>query len=249
MSIIELAITKGTDPDSLAKLVDLQERVRKSEAEKAFNLAFSAFQDECPAVGHDAEGYKSEYSYASLPQIVAVIKPYLAKHRLSYSFDSRVDGQSITVICTIRHVDGHCLPAQYTAPVDGTKMMNALQKAASAITYGKRHALCEALGIVTADSDDDGRSATPRPRPDARSDAPQQAPRDNRVTKEEMANLFNEWQRQLGEGVPETERRAKFFVWANKATDGAIAVADADQMKKWTRELWSICMDRLEVPF
>ena len=252
MSIIELAITKGTDPDSLAKLVDLQERIRKAEAEKAFNEAIQAFQSECPPIPHDCEGYKGEYNYASLPRIIETIKPHLRSHRLSYSFDSETNGQTMLIKCTIHHVDGHSRTSQTQMAIQGTKMMNSPQMSASALTYGRRHTLCAALGLVTADSDDDGRNAEPRPRPDARGDAPQQTPRDQRVTVDEMKELTALWTKARGGSFPESEHKAKFAEWAVAATQGAIILEDARRQSKWTRDLWEQCMDRLEseeVPF
>ena len=59
----------------------------------------------------------------------------------------------------IRHKAGHAVPISYDLPMpDKVTGQNAAQQMGSATTYGRRYALCAALGIVTGE-DDDGLAA------------------------------------------------------------------------------------------
>jgi hypothetical protein len=59
--------------------------------------------------------------------------------------------------------------------------MSSLHKSASTLTYCRRYALTLALGLTTADTDDDGRGiTTPSPQPGANPASPKVAPRSER---------------------------------------------------------------------
>lgn len=191
-SLIQQAIEKGIDADALSKLVDLQERVQKHNAEMAFNEAMQSFQGECPVIPHDKSGggNPAKYTYASLPQIVATIRPFLNEHGFAYSFDCVTEQDRMITTCTVSHVAGHSRTHSIMIKICGTSAMSQPQMAASALTYGRRYALCAALGIVTADTDDDcnagagGRpdsGVNPSPRPD-----PRVAPRGERTVDPEV---------------------------------------------------------------
>jgi hypothetical protein len=175
LSIIERAIEKGIDAETMSKLVDLQERIQRNQAESEFNQAMLAFQNDCPLVLHDKNGDQNRYTYASLARIVQTIKPTLAQHGLTFSFDSSTTENEMTIVCTIAHVAGHSRKHAISMQLAGTRAMNQPQMAASALTYGRRHALCAALGIVSADTDDDCQSVPPREQ--ARNPPPRPEPR------------------------------------------------------------------------
>jgi hypothetical protein len=53
---------------------------------------------------------------------------------------------------------GHSQESDFTVPIDEKAFMNAPQKVASALTFAKRYAFCNAFGILTGDEDNDGQS-------------------------------------------------------------------------------------------
>lgn len=175
LSIIEKAIEKGIDAETMSKLVDLQERLQRNQAEAAFNQAMLDFQCACPVVLHDKAGDQNRYTYATLPRIVQTIRPVLAEHGLTFSFDSVTSETEMTITCTIAHVAGHSRKHSVAMQISGTRAMSQPQQAASALTYGRRHALCAALGIVSADTDDDCQSVPPKEQ--ARNPPPRPEPR------------------------------------------------------------------------
>jgi hypothetical protein len=167
-ALLQQAITAGTSPETLEKLVALQERIMSHDARAQFVRALSQFQAQCPAIVKrktvkDRSG-RLLYAYAPLEDIVATVRPLLADLGLSYSFDSDTDENGkITVTCTIRHEAGHEERTVVAIPNTQGHNTNAAQNAGIALTYGQRYAFCGALGITTADEDQDGNSEKLKP--------------------------------------------------------------------------------------
>ena len=80
INLIDKAITKGTDIASLEKLMDLQERWEKSQAQKAFNHALAQFQQQCPTLIKKKDGHNCKYT--PLGDIIAQIKDVLFNNGL-----------------------------------------------------------------------------------------------------------------------------------------------------------------------
>ena len=160
-SLVQLAIEKGVDVAVLERLVALQERVTERNAELAMAEALSRFQEECPPVPRvgTAEVKKNgvkqyEYHFAPLEKIAEVIRPFLQKHGLSYAHDAEVGNGSVTVTCTLQHVDGAKRTATFTGPFDNSGGKNPLQAVGSARSYGRRYTLIDVLGLMTEEDDD-----------------------------------------------------------------------------------------------
>lgn len=218
-SMLELAIQNKIDPAAMEKLVELYERVSAKRAEMAFNVAMSNFRAQCPAIVKNRDGYQGAYRYADLPEITKVADPFLHKNGLSYTWNMKIEADAVTMTCNVRHVEGHTGSSEFTCKGTGTKMMNSAQVVASAMTYGKRNSLVNALGLVV-DDDDDGRRAAPMPTPDADPTAPKVLPRAERaavvdgppvVTKEQLNALYNSWRRKFREPAGTAD---KFNNWA-----------------------------------
>jgi hypothetical protein len=172
-----LAIVQRTDidPDRLEKFLDLQIKMENRQAERSFNEALAGFQGECPIIQRTrkveftaASGKTTKYNYSPLDEIVHIIKPLLDKYGLSYSFNVQAGEKSSKLLTKIRHKDGHSETTELefeTLHDDGR--MNLSQRRKSAITFTKRAGLENALGIVTAEEDDDARRAIDNPATEA----------------------------------------------------------------------------------
>jgi len=165
--LIELAIQKGATIEMLERLLALRERIQKDEAEKAFLQAMSAFQAECPVITRkkkvlNKDGRTVRYCYAPLDDIFKQVQPIIGKHGLSYDVETRMintaEFKGIESIVTVFHVLGHSKKSAFSVPVDLESYMTDQQKWASAQTFAKRYAFCNAFGILTADEDNDGNS-------------------------------------------------------------------------------------------
>lgn len=239
-TLIAQAIEKGTPVDTMERLLAMAREVKAEQAREAFNMSLAAFQSDCPVIAKTHKGHNSHY--AKLEDIVAQTQAIRQKHGLHYAFDTKQEPAAITVVCRITHAGGHTETSSATFPIDAKAAgMNDQQKVASAITYAKRYALMNALGIVVADEDND--AAYPNPAPPA--DATQQKvkPRAERtpaaVTVDDLKALFAQWRARSGQ----SDRQA-FVAWARPII-GAADGADLTKTSVWTREGFDKCTEAM----
>ena len=164
MQLMQAMIEKGTTPEQLEKMLDLQERWEAAQARKSFAAAMAGFQANCPTILKSKKA--DRYSYAPLDEILRTIRPHLDATGLSISFNTSTKDAVITAFCTVTHRDGHSVTSEFSAPVDPAMKVNDTQKAGSANSYAKRYALMNALNLVGSEFDDDGYSAAKPVNPD-----------------------------------------------------------------------------------
>lgn len=198
-NLIELAIEKGANIDTIERLMALYERERADKARKEFHKALSEFQSIVPPIKHNKQGYEKRYSYADLDQIIKTIQKPLKDcgFSVSYKFrdvkkDSNINmnalleetrkfdidkkkaalleniirsilsEKDIEVTCVITHIEGHSEETTMIGPEDYSGSKNSIQSRGSSTTYLERYALIGALGLVTADADNDGGNHKPQ---------------------------------------------------------------------------------------
>lgn len=161
-SFIEQGIKANATVETMEKLFSLREKVKASHAKEEFVKAMSKFQADCPTIKKNKDvrekpekGGKLRYSYASLDSIVSQVKKNLQECGLSYSTNVTNQQGFVTATCTITHVLGHREESSFQIPIDESAYMSAPQKYASALTFAKRYAFCNALGILTGEDDID----------------------------------------------------------------------------------------------
>lgn len=164
-SLIALAIQQGADVEKLERLMALSERWNAAQAKTAYYKSIADFQAVCPILKKTKEvdfgnktGGKTHYKYAPLSEIVETIREPLKASGLSYRWEIE-DAESIRVTCIVTHVAGHSERTAMSAEPDNSGAKNLIQQRGSALTYLQRYTLIGALGITSADTDDDGRSA------------------------------------------------------------------------------------------
>lgn len=158
-----LAIQHGADPAVLQKLIEIQAQWEAMQARKAYVKAMAAFKTDCPAVlKKDAEvdftssRGRTHYKHATLGGIVLSITPLLSQNGLSVSFETEQKENRVGVTCHITHELGHRESTKLSGPNDDSGNKNAIQAVGSAVTYLQRYTLLAALGLATAEQDDDG---------------------------------------------------------------------------------------------
>ncbi len=144
--------------DTLAKLMDLQERWEKTQARKAFDAAVAAAKAQIPVIGKNATGHNSK-RYADFSAYARVVDPILGAHGLGYRFRTVQDDKSIRTTCILFHKDGHSEENTLVGPADASGSKNAIQAIGSTLTYLQRYSLVQALGLAAAE-DDDGRAGS-----------------------------------------------------------------------------------------
>jgi len=164
-TLIAEAVKQGASVETLEKLIELQERVKATYAKEQFIQALAAFQSECPIIektkkvlGKDG---KVRYQYAPLDSIVVQIRGILTKNNLSYTIDTKNENEMIVATAKITHTLGHSETSSFAIPIDKEGYMTTPQKYASALTFAKRYALCNALGILTGEEDTDATDVGP----------------------------------------------------------------------------------------
>jgi len=161
-----IAAQSGISIDMLTKFMDLAERHRKSEAEKAYNKAFAAFQANIPDISKDKNvdyttksGARIKYKHATIGNIVKHATMELSKHGLAHRWLTVQNGKEITCTCILKHVDGHSEQSQMTAGADESGNKNPIQSISSTKKYLMRYTFEDVTGIAVLDTDDDARGS------------------------------------------------------------------------------------------
>lgn len=162
-TLVQIALDQGADLDRLERLMNMQERWEKREAEKAYNRAFAAFKAEEITIKRGKvrkDGPLKGQAYAELSDYVDAITPALSKHGLSASWKPTRDEKDwIEVTCTLKHVDGHFETASLGGGPDTGPGRNMIQARASAVKYLERYTLQAVCGVADSGDDDDGNGA------------------------------------------------------------------------------------------
>ncbi len=163
--LIAQAITAGASIDTLERLLAMRDKWMKDKAREAFVVAVAAFQTECPVIKKtknvlNKDGRTVRYSYAPLDSAIAQMKKPLQKNGLTYRWEAKTENGKITATAIITHTLGHQETSSFEVGVDVDGFMSGPQKNASALTFAKRYALFNVLGIATGDEDDDSLSVS-----------------------------------------------------------------------------------------
>ncbi len=158
---LQTALQTGRSPEELGKLVELYERMEARQARKDFFAALTAFQNECPPIkkGSTASitsqrtGGKYSFTYADLEEIAKIVNPILARHGLSYAWNTTATEKMLTADFVLRHVGGHSETSSFTLPIENASGMSPQQKVGAAAMYAKRQSMSAGLGVITTDDE------------------------------------------------------------------------------------------------
>lgn len=167
--------------------------MNRSETITALAAAFAAFgaevtnppQNRTANVPTKAGGTYS-YSYADLGDVVAHVRPVLAKHGLSITQELEVKPDRVEVTTFILHKTGEYMaykPLALPAPEQHTP-----QGYGGVITYARRYSLMAALGLAS-DADDDAAAASGRQAATQKTAAPRTAANGRKVTDKQMGKI------------------------------------------------------------
>lgn len=159
-ALISQAITANLPVETMERLFALREKVKAEQAKEAFVSAMAKFQAECPIIEKtkivkDKTGAE-RYRYAPLDAIVSQVKKPLGENNLFYSFEEIKDAEFVTAVCKVTHSLGHSETSSFKIPIGAEAFMTDAQKYGARMTFAKRYAFCNALGILTGDEDNDG---------------------------------------------------------------------------------------------
>lgn len=217
-SLIRYAIEQKGGVDTLERLMAVRRELNSERSKEEFDRALAAFQAECPVVQKrkqvmNKDNRSVRYRYAPLDDIVLQVKEILQKHGFSYSLDTIIEGPSVKAICKITHSAGHSQLSSFQVPIDKDAYMTNQQQFASALTFAKRYAFCNAFGILTGDEDTDGAGNKEKPQ------GPSKLAPENPTVRELAAQLWK-----ILEPVRGSERnwdKANDWLWREEILDGA----------------------------
>lgn len=160
-----LARDPSVSVEKLERLMDLQDRANKRNAEAAFNAALAAMQADLPTI-KERGGIKDrngdvQSKYALWEDVNAAILPVLKTHGFSLTFRQEKTADGFCVTGVLSHREGHSERTSITLPADTSGSKNAVQAVGSSVSYGKRYTAGMLLNLTSADieTDDDGRDA------------------------------------------------------------------------------------------
>lgn len=156
---MNMAMNPECDVDKLEKLMALYERDEARKSQVAFNKDFAAMQSQITTVSKGskvdystAKG-RTTYSFATLEDIVDMVRPVLQDHGFAVSF--KVDtSNGVKVNCCLMHEKGHSIDTTMQLAADDSGGKNKVQALGSSISYAKRYTLSSLLNIATRDDDD-----------------------------------------------------------------------------------------------
>lgn len=161
MEMVAHAVAQNATPDTLERLLAMQERYERNEARKAYEKAIAAARAKIGPIFKSAEVRMGQgrpaYRYERLDDIEREVVPALSEHGLSYRWSTKVPESRpdlIVVTCRIAHKDGHFEESSLPGPHDTSGAKNPLQAIGSSVTYLCRITLKAALGLsATTDTD------------------------------------------------------------------------------------------------
>lgn len=165
--LITHAIDKNVAVETMEKLLAMRRELKAEWAREQYHQALAAFQSECPIIKKETivrnKGGSERYRYAALDSIITQVRGLLRTHGFSFRTNAAVEGTCVTATCVATHSQGHSESSSFMVPTDKEAFMNAPQQFASALTFAKRYAFCNAFGIQTGDQDDDATAARSQP--------------------------------------------------------------------------------------
>lgn len=170
--LLRIAVEQGADLDRLERLMALQERFEKREAEKAFRDAFATFRGEniiIQKTKHVDRGRGGSFDQAEYSEVCGKLSPALSRNGFSFRHDMRFglrrimtdgvenDAGWVWVTCYLEHRLGHTERLELEGPPGDLSVNTPTQNMQSTASYLKRQSLLAITGTATGGEDDEGR--------------------------------------------------------------------------------------------
>ncbi len=163
IQLLQLAVDKGADIDTIERLARLQSDMLDREAKVGFEQAMHRCQSQMTRIGADLTNPQTKSRYASFAQLDRHLRPIYAKEGLSLSFDTgdAPGPDLIRVLCHVSHQMGHTRTYRIDMPADGKgakggDVMTKTHATGAAASYGSRYLLKMIFNVAVGEDDDDG---------------------------------------------------------------------------------------------
>ena len=146
--MLQSVIKGGVTAENVAvldKLVGLYERMQDREAERQFNSAFVALQQDLPVIVASTI-IPNRGKYERFEDLMQVVGPLLTKHGFSVSFSQDAKDGRVLETCHLRHIGGHSQANSFG--VRTGKADSDTQADVKASTTAKRCSFMNSLNLV-----------------------------------------------------------------------------------------------------
>ena len=209
---------------------------------KSIAEALVAFQANLPVVPKDSQGNRGKY--ADLADLTPVVVPALAEHGMYWSTQPTLNERGEFVLhYTLTHVSGGEIAGDWPL----CDPASPSQSLGSAVTYGKRYALCAVTGVAPGGEDDDGAKATDNHKPQTqRRTAPTQRNGQERPAEEQAAHLVAKakLRKACADAGWDMHKVADLFAGQHQAELGE--TTNAELIVAFTKQLYSLPDDQLK---
>lgn len=157
--VVEEAMRQSQTAETIAALLDVQERWEAGQARKAFSRALVELKACLPStVEKDAKvdfgkgDNRVYYRHTTLAAMMDVVDLHLPQHGFAMTWSSAQDERGvIAVTCRLLHEDGHSEETTLVAPPDKSGSKGPAQAVASTVTYLRRYTAMMLLGLASRD--------------------------------------------------------------------------------------------------
>lgn len=149
--------------EKLATLVDLQLKIKKIDAEAAFDTAYKLMQPEIPVISRRGKirnkAGEVQSRYSKYEDIRAIVDPILRRFGFHLHFGTTWPETGVLeVIGYLTHEGGHTRESRFRSKADASGGKNEIQGLGSGVQYGRRYTVKDLLAIVEEGQDDDGQA-------------------------------------------------------------------------------------------
>lgn len=163
MTLLEVAVKRGSDIDTIERLVKLQIEMQQQEAKVLYGQAMTRAQSAMTRISVDATNPQTHSRYASYAQLDRALRPIYSRGGFSLSFDTDESPlpEHIRILCYVTHEAGYTKTHHIDMPADGKgakggDVMTKTHATGSAATYGMRYLLKMIFNVAVGEDDNDG---------------------------------------------------------------------------------------------
>lgn len=163
MTLLEVAVKRGSDIDTIERLVKLQIEMQQQDAKVLYGQAMKRAQGAMTRVSVDATNPETHSKYASYAQLDRALRPIYSREGFALSFDTEDSPlpESVRVVCYVTHEAGFTKTHRIDMPADGKgpkggAVMTKTHATGAAATYGMRYLLKMIFNVAVGEDDNDG---------------------------------------------------------------------------------------------
>jgi len=137
--------------------------MRMSNEIKNISVALNKVIAEVKDVAKTENGFG--YKYASLDNILKMLRPLLAKNGLALLQSQEIKDGEIVVRTLLTHTSGEWIEVTASAPFENLKGMNSFQVVGAGITYLRRYSIANLFAIASEEDTDASPKNDKKPNP------------------------------------------------------------------------------------